>query len=82
MKQTDDYVIIPITREWIEHHRKLTLGLSEILERFDKTGCYSSENPNQNQSWCSCRKPFCYDCVAWQIILKYRENGEVIKESE
>ena len=45
-------------------------GIPSMLRRFIETGCYSEANPNQNQDWCSCTKPFCYLCVANEIKLK------------
>jgi hypothetical protein len=50
--------------------KRMYYGIDKMIRRFVETGCYSIENPNQNQSWCSCGKPFCYSCVAWQIILQ------------
>ena len=45
-------------------------GIDKMLRRFVETGCYSAENPDQNRNWCSCGKPFCYECVADRIIRK------------
>lgn len=75
-KRTEDngWVIVPITKASMERHKAETKGLADILERFDKTQCFSPENPNQNQDFCMCGKPFCYECVSWRIILKYKEN--------
>ena len=73
MKQKE-MIIIPITRETVERNKAETNDLSDIIKNFVETGCYSPENPNQNQNWCSCGKPFCYDCVAWQVVLRYRSN--------
>lgn len=70
----EEYILIPITKEYIEKHKAETQGLRDILKRFTETGCYSPENPNHDMNWCSCGKPFCYECVAWQIILKYQNN--------
>ena len=49
-------------------------GIDELLRRFVEIGCYSEQNPNQDQAWCSCGKPFCYECVAGRIISKLERN--------
>jgi hypothetical protein len=54
---------------------QVSRGIEEIIKRFVETGCYSPENPNQNQGWCSCSKPFCYECVAGMIALKLYTAG-------
>ena len=71
---TSEYEIIKITKESVEKYKAQTKGLADIVKRFLETGCYSPENPKHDLDWCSCGKPFCYNCVAWQIILKYQDN--------
>jgi hypothetical protein len=50
-------------------------SFNELIKRFDETGCWSLENPNHNQNWCSCGKPFCYECFANRIAINIQNKG-------
>jgi len=55
-------------------------GIDKILQCFVETGCYNEQNPNQDQNWCSCGKPFCYQCVAGVIIRKVKNEMQQKEE--
>jgi hypothetical protein len=57
-------------------------GVDKILRRFVETGCFNEQNPDQNQNWCSCGKPFCYSCVAYRITCIFEPLIQQAKELE